>query len=742
MFRRSSISNKLALVLGGAALLVFVLAGAALVFFESFTLERRVRQTMEPYAQLVSVGTEAAVRFEDAERALEILNTLRANPQILEAEIVLENGALLAAYHPKSNEPFRLKPFKPEGVHLSGNTAELTQSLPEGAHLHLVMSLDELNRQTRDVVLVFAAGLLVLLVALNLGLRAALHRTIVDPVSTLAEIVEQVRLRADYQQRVPASGADELVRLSESFNAMMRVIQEREDDLRRLTLFQGTLLDSAAAGIISTDPAGTVTSFNPAAERLLGYSADEVIGKLTPAHWHDAGEMVRHALQLSKELGAEIAPGFDVFVARLRHQRTEEREWTCIRKDGTRLPVLLSATALRGESGQITGFLGLINDLTERKKAEAALREKTEELDRYFTHTLDLLCIADMEGFFRRLNPAWEPTLGYSVSELEGRRFLDFIHPDDREATLQAASRLAEHNEVLDFANRYRSKAGGYRWLEWRAIPSGERIYAVARDITERKRAEAEILQLNQQLEERVAKRTAQLELANKELEAFSYSVSHDLRAPLRSLDGFSRTLLEDYKSKLDEDGIDSLRRIRAASQRMGQLIDDMLNLARVSRSEPKRETVDLSALATTVAEALQEADPQRPIEFIIEPNVRADCDAHLLQIVLENLIGNACKFSRAQPHSRVEFGRTMWNEQTAFFVRDNGAGFDMAYANKLFNAFQRLHTAAEFSGTGIGLATVQRIIHRHGGIVGAEGEPGRGATFYFTLPNSTRQIS
>ena len=253
MFRQTSISNKLALVLGAAALLVFVLAGAALMLFERLTLEHRARQTMEPYAQLVSVGTEAAVRFEDAGRALEILDTLRANAQILEAEIVLENGALLAAYNIRSGDPFQLKPFKPDGIYLSGNTAELTRSLPEGAHLQLVMSLDELNRQTRDFVLVFAVGLLVLLLALNLGLRAALQRTIVHPVSSLAEVVEQVRLRADYQQRVPASGADEVVRLGQSFNAMMGVIQERENDLRRLTLFQRTLLDSAAAGIISTN---------------------------------------------------------------------------------------------------------------------------------------------------------------------------------------------------------------------------------------------------------------------------------------------------------------------------------------------------------------------------------------------------------------------------------------------------------------------------------------------------------
>jgi light-regulated signal transduction histidine kinase (bacteriophytochrome) len=256
-------------------------------------------------------------------------------------------------------------------------------------------------------------------------------------------------------------------------------------------------------------------------------------------------------------------------------------------------------------------------------------------------------------------------------------------------------------------------------------------------DITERKRAEQAVRDLNEQL----AGRALALERANKELESFSYSVSHDLRAPLRTLDGFSRALLEDYAERLDDEGKDYLQRIRKASQRMGHLIDDMLHLAQVSRSELHLAPVNLSTLAETVADALRAAEPERKIEFVIEPGLTAVCDARLLQIVLENLFGNACKFSRSLDVARIEFGRTVRDGAPAYFVRDNGVGFDMAYAHKLFGAFQRLHTTSEFPGTGIGLATVQRIIHRHGGSAAAESRPGEGAAFYFTLPDPTPAI-
>ncbi|MFH1020538.1 MAG: DUF3365 domain-containing protein [Pseudomonadota bacterium] len=260
------------------------------------------------------------------------------------------------------------------------------------------------------------------------------------------------------------------------------------------------------------------------------------------------------------------------------------------------------------------------------------------------------------------------------------------------------------------------------------------RTQALEQEVVERRRAEEEVRQANEALEDRVAERTAQIAAANKELDSFAYSVSHDLRAPLRGIDGFSLALLEDYGQRLDDTAKDYISRVRAGCLRMGKLIDDMLQLSRLSRGEIHRQEVDLSAMAEEIAGELKKSAPEREVAFALAPGVLVNGDAVLLRAVLDNLLGNAWKFTGRTEGAKIALGMQECDGKKVIFVRDNGAGFDMAYVDKLFSAFQRLHSAQEFEGSGIGLATVQRIIHRHGGEIRAEGEVGRGATFYFSL--------
>lgn len=396
----------------------------------------------------------------------------------------------------------------------------------------------------------------------------------------------------------------------------------------------------------------------------------------------------------------------------------------------------------REEEMQIVDFISVaaaqLGSVIQRKKAEEERRAASLYARNLIEASPDPLVTISSEGKIMDVNKATEIITGVSREDLIGTDFSDyFTEPQDARRGYQ---QVFSDGYVRDYPLRIRNISGNIIDVLYNATVYRDEngqimgVFAVARDVSQIKQAEEEIRKLNAQLEQRVIERTTQLEAANKELEAFSYSVSHDLRAPLRSIDGFSQALLEDYSGALDMQGKDYLTRVRLASQRMAQLIDDMLVLSRVTRRGMKRCAVDLSALANMIAAELMKTQPQRQVEFKIAPGLVVDGDVELLRAMLENLLGNAWKFTSKHETAKIEFGVTEIDGIPSYFVRDNGVGFDMAYVSKLFQAFQRLHLQTEFPGTGIGLATVKRIINRHGGSIWAESEAGKGAIFYFNL--------
>jgi PAS domain S-box-containing protein len=380
----------------------------------------------------------------------------------------------------------------------------------------------------------------------------------------------------------------------------------------------------------------------------------------------------------------------------------------------------------RDEVGQVSRRLDEAAALLTQHVQE--LQETRDELDRFFSLSLDLLCIAGPDGRFTRVNPAWHQVFGWSDAELCAVPYLEFVHPDDTATTRAAGAQLAEGAPVINFENRYRCKDGTYRWLNWQAAPMPQRnvVYATARDVTERRRAAQEI-----------ESRAVALTAANEELEAFSYSVSHDLRAPLRHVTGFAALLQRDAGTNLGEQSRRYLRTIESAAKKMGQLIDDLLAFSRMGRTALSKRRVKLDDLVREVQRETALGVDGRDVTWSLGVLPEVDADPTLLRLALVNLLSNALKYTAGRDNTRIEIGSSgCGNGETVVFVRDNGVGFDMAYAHKLFGVFQRLHSSSEFEGTGIGLANVRRIIQRHGGRTWAEGSVDGGATFYFSLPH------
>jgi PAS domain S-box-containing protein len=530
----------------------------------------------------------------------------------------------------------------------------------------------------------------------------------------------------NYNVRVSVQGReDEITRLAESMNRMLDALVRDEQKLRAAALYTRSLIEASLDPLLTISLDGKITDVNKATEQVTGECREKLIGTNFSDYFTDpekAGDGYQKVLLNGHVTDYELA---------LRH------------RDGHVTDVLYNASVYRSEAGEVAGVFAAARDVTKSKKSERALRELNNDFVTLLENAGDFIYFKDKDSRFRFCSQ----TLASITNHASWR---DMIGKHDREVFSEDTAQIYEDEELpifrdglpmLNKIDPYYNAQGGAGWVssnKWPVFAEDRKsvvgIFGISRDITELKLAEDKINELNRDLEQRVEERTLALEAANKELEAFSYSVSHDLRTPLRAIDGFSHILLEDYADKIDAEGCRLLNVVRDNTRRMGQLIDDILKFSRTGRLELNFSWIDMEKLAHTVSEELLQENKQ--LQLVIETMPRAWGDGTMMRQVWVNLLSNAIKFSHTRDHPVVRMGCSVEGGELVYFVRDNGAGFDMQYADKLFGVFQRLHSVTEFEGTGIGLAIVKRIVTRNGGRVWAQGRVGEGATIYFALPD------
>ena len=532
--------------------------------------------------------------------------------------------------------------------------------------------------------------------------------------------------------------------------------KKAEKSLRESEEKYRTIFESSPEAIALFDTKGNIIDINGRIGDWLGYKPKDIIGK-------NLAEFP-FLSKKSKELALKR------FSLRMTSKEIPPFELEFNDKKGEKHIGLTAATSIKDEKGEITQNLVMISNITEQKQAQKALWESEDRLSKVMLAANDGMWDWNLRTNEVYFDPRYYTMSGYNVGEFpyQLEEFQKRIHPEDTEYVMANAERhLKGEIERFIVEFRFARSDGNWMWILGKGViverdddGSPTRFVGTHTDITKRKQTEAELEKYREHLEELVKERTEEVEKSqkslvllledvneinqelrnantmlnatNKELEAFTYSVSHDLRAPLTRMDGFSKVLIDSYSSNLDDRAVHYLSRIRASNQHMAKLIDDLLSLSRITREKVTRQKADLSLTAGKIANELKASEPGRKVDFEIAKGLSANADRKFVIIILENLLGNAFKFTGKKKNTIIKFGKKIINKKKVFFIKDNGAGFNMKYYDKIFTAFQRLHSNEEYKGSGIGLAIVQRIINKHGGIIWAESEEGKGTTFYF----------
>lgn len=726
------IRRKLTIVIMLTSSVVLLLTSAAFITYEVVTFRSGLFQNAQAMAQIIAANSTAALSFDDDRAAMEILSKLRAERTILRAALYDRDGRMLARYPTEQNlNDFPDTPGKVGNI-FEGGALRVFFPVHEGnarvGTLYLRTDLTPMYDRFRLYALI-VIGVMIGSLLVALALSNWLQKRISGPILGLAETARSVSIQKDYLVRAEKYGADEIGLLTDAFNHMLTEIHDRDLALRQSEERLRLALEASRTGAWDWNVESGITRWDNSVHRLHGLQPGKYDSRqetwLKLVHPEDRAA-VSQALQRAMEGGSEFRV-----------------EYRVVWPDKTVHYLATRGKAFHNEQGKPVRVSGVTLDITEARAAAEAvslLAAIVESSD-------DAIVGKDLDGKIVSWNSGAEKLFGYTAREVIGKTSDLFVPRDKIAEEVRSLARIQD-GRIEHYESARLRKDGSLFHASITMSPiknaEGKIIGASAssRDISDRIRAEEQIRTLNMELEERVLTRTSELATTNKELEAFTYSVSHDLRAPLRHIDAFAQMLEEEIKANLTPTTQKYIGRIRNGVQSMGRLVDDLLNLSHVGRSEMMKQKVSLNAVVDEVLAEMKPEFENRQIEWRIGNLPLAECDPGLIKQVFTNLISNSVKYTRKREKAVIQVDQEQVDDEMAIFVRDNGVGFNMKYAEKLFGVFQRLHRAEEFEGTGVGLATVQRIVHLHEGRVWAEAELDKGATFYFTLkgiqPNPT----